>query len=153
MKISGTYLDRLLLIILPLLVVVWLFHSLVKKEDLEANVYIFLIFAGVLWIIDSCVLALKKIKPLYLKDTVYIGDRKIDPKCIIKIIPLTQGARWEYKSIEIQVLADGKIEKFRVLPKPVFFINYIMGHKSSTIKILVDRFPELKDKVSDEVRE
>ncbi len=143
MTLSGTYLDRLLLNVLPWTIFAAIF-SYFSGGDF--NVYVLIILTTILWAIDTLIIyfKFKKPKPLRVNDSLWIGDENISPTDIDTITPVTdQRMKWSLKMIEFS-LTDGR--KLMVIDKPQTFVENLMNKPSKTLKKLFAEYPELKTK-------
>jgi hypothetical protein len=151
MRISGTLLDRLIIKILPLCLAFGLVFYLTTNKTLLEFAKPF--GAAILWLFDSMTILAKKIKRLSIKDNyLTFGKDVISFQDILSITPRKDKRRGiDIKTIEIEYLKDGSINKKRTITKPTFLD--LFGKKFKTVDILVDKFPNLRDKVMDETEE
>ncbi|MGD1892217.1 MAG: hypothetical protein ACFB15_16715 [Cyclobacteriaceae bacterium] len=105
------------------------------------------IFTLVLMVIENLI-ATYRTHPLYLKETIYIGNRRIEPSSILGITELSEGTHGKYRTIEFQIEEGENTIKLRVLPKPVFIFKDLKGCRSKTLQTLLDHYPALRDKTS-----
>lgn len=144
MIISGTYLERLVLVILPITIPITLLLYFSTGEFI--NLLIGIILAFLIWLLDTIIIY-KKYKPKKVKfeKILLISDEKINLENIKSITPISdERMRWNFKLVVI-TLSDNRI--FHFIEKPQFFINDIMDKPSKSIQIIIDYVPELKDRI------
>src|SRR5688572_20276786 len=150
MRISGSYIDRLFIGILPLMIIavllVRIFMSFMATSANNLVVPVGILVTSILWLFDSLVILKRKTKSLVLNNGIYFGGELIDPKSILKIVPFNCGTtRWEIEMIEFTI-ADGRV--IYVLDKPYsFFKPFMKSTPSKTVRLLVNAYPGLKAKV------
>lgn len=147
MIISGTYLERFILIILPIVspITVILFIATGEYYTLLVGILI----AFLIWLFDTITLYKKYNKPVEVKieKQLTVNNVVIDLNDIISITPITdERMRWSFKLVTI-TLSDNRIIYF--IEKPQFFINYILDKPSKSIQIIIDNLPELKNKIQE----
>jgi hypothetical protein len=144
MRINGTYLDRLLWCVLPYMIIVGstLYVFIGEKIDL----LILLIPTTLLWLLDSSTIYFKKLKTLRINQTLFFDKKEITSDNIVQIKPekIVQG-RFTYNAIKFTVRENGKLEKYRVLAKPILIFS---KKRSKTFDLLFEQFPELELKLS-----
>ena len=148
MRISGNYLDRLLINILPLVALVSTILHFARTNDLKQTIIIFFISSAAFWIMDAVVIFFKFKKPKVLKfdTTLSWGGRRILSNEIFRIRPITDKRyRWSFDMIEVS-LTDGTT--FFLIDKPNHFIADMLGKPSKTIERLTELYPELDEKVT-----
>ena len=149
MRISGSYIDRLFIGILPLMIIavllVRIFMSFMATRG-NNLVLVGILLTFIFWLFDSLVILRRKTKSLVLNNGIYFGGELIDPKSILKIVPFNCGTtRWEIEMIEFTI-ADGRV--IYVLDKPYsFFKPFMKSTPSKTVRLLVNAYPGLKAKV------
>jgi hypothetical protein len=144
MIISGTYLERLVLVILPITIPITLLLYFSTGEF--NNLLIGIILAFLIWLLDTIIIY-KKYKPKKVKfeKVLLINDEKINLENIKSITPISdERMRWSFKLVVI-TLSDNRI--FHFIEKPQFFINDIMDKPSKSIQIIIDYVPEIKDRI------
>lgn len=147
MRISGTYLDRLYIKVLPFTGSLFLFGLLIVSDKL----LVFLSFLGLslfIWIQDMLYIHFKhkKLQSLHVDNgTIRIGTELIFPDNIEQINPLKimQG-RIAVEVLEFH-LANGSC--LRVLDKPVNIWTVTSNKPSKTVMSILDEFPELSNKI------
>jgi hypothetical protein len=148
MRLSGNYLDRLLISVLPWTFIISIIIHLTKGDnDLKRTAFVFSITTAAFWLMDTLIIFFKFRKPktLKLQSTLIWGDREISPKDIFSIRPITDKRyRWSFDMIEVQ-LTDGTT--FFLIDKPNHFIADIMDKPSKTLKGLTEEYPELDEKI------
>lgn len=148
MRINGTYLDRLLWNVLPWTMLVGLFIYL-TKGSIE-----FVVLVGLtvlLWLMDTLIIYFK-FRPSTLKytatDDLFINKNKINITDITTITPIyDQRMKWSFKMIKLS-LADG--QTIMIIDKPQIFYKEILNKPSKTLKILFEKYPDLKSKLTSE---
>lgn len=148
MRISGSYTDRLLINILPWVALVSVIIHFTNTNDFKQTAIVFFITSVALWLMDTLIIffKFKKPKTLKLDTSLYWGERVILPKDIFRIRPLTDKRyRWSFHMIEFG-LSDGTT--FFVIDKPNHFVAEILGKPSKTLKKLMEKFPELDEKIT-----
>src|SRR5688572_11254087 len=149
MRISGSYIDRFFIVILPLMItgvlLVRIFMSFMATRG-NNLVLVGILLTFIFWLFDSLVILRRKTKSLVLNNGIYFGGELIDPKSILKIVPFNCGtARWEIEMIEF-TMADGRV--IYVLDKPYsFFKPFMKITPSKTVRLLVNAYPGLMAKV------
>jgi hypothetical protein len=143
MILSGTYIDRLFLVVLP-----WSIFAgtIIYISEGEINIQALLIFTVALWITDTLIIyfKFKQPKTLRVNDSLWIGDEAISPIDIQTITPVSdKRMRWSFKMIEF-LLKDGR--KFMVIDKPQTLVEGLMNKPSKTLKKLFAEYPDLKTK-------
>jgi hypothetical protein len=146
MRLSGNYLERLFVNVIP-----WtLFASLVilmVRERIEKTVVTFLISTCAFWLLDTLVIFFKFKNPRSLKssNTLTWGGELISPHDIIEITPiLDKRFKWSFRMVQF-LLKDGR--QFMVIDKPQTVIEDFMNKPSKTKKRLIEQHPELMSKV------
>ena len=151
MRLSGSYLDRLLYNILPVTIFAGLIFYFTKPNTqfffaIEALIGISITY----WILDTIIIYTKFKKPKQLKineGCLFINQEKINPTDIDKVTPLNdRRARWLFEMIELK-LKDGRT--FMFIDKPQTIIS-IFNRESQTITRLIKEYPELKTKIKSE---
>lgn len=152
MRINGTYLDRLLQNIVPLIGPIGVFFVAGSEHT---KFYHIVGFIGLFWALDTFIMSLKRPKTLRIgQNRILIGNSEFVPSAILKVTPmLDKRQSWDFRTLEFEVLNSGVTEKLRVMAKPVFFISDLMGRKSKTIRLLLEKFPELEEKFYEEIIE
>lgn len=146
MRISGNYFERLLWNVIPWTFIVALIVLFVKGGTKTA-IFAFLISSTAFWIMDTLIIFFKFKNPKKLStDTLLNWNGRIIPTNeITKITPIKDNRyRWSFKMVELQ-LKDGT--SFMIIDKPQNFIFEIMSKPSRTIKLLLEKHPELKEKI------
>ena len=147
MKLSGTYLDRLLICIIPWTFTVGGLLWFLDRSD--ATLYGFSILTGALWLLDSCIIFFKFRQPKVLrwKNALYYGTRLISPNDIATITPVTDNRpRWSFEMIELK-LQNGEI--LYTIDKP-HLLAFFNDKFKKTIASLVTHCPELESKIAPE---
>jgi hypothetical protein len=149
MRLSGNYIDRLLINVLPRTLIISIIIHLTKVDtDFKRTAVVFSITTAAFWLLDRLIIFFKFRRPktLKLQSTLLWGDREISTKDIFRIRPITDKLyRWSFNMIEVQ-LTDGT--NFFLIDKPNHFKADIMGRQSKTIKHLLAEYPELDEKVT-----
>lgn len=149
MRLSGNYFDRLLVNVLPwTLIISIIIHFTKNDNDFKRTAIVFSISTAAFWLMDTFIIFFKFRKPKTLKfqSTLLWGDREISPKDIFRIRPITDKRyRWSFDMIEVS-LNDGTT--FFLIDKPNHFIADILGKPSKTIKLIIEEYPELDEKVT-----
>lgn len=149
MRINGTYIERLFVVILPLMIagilILWLLVG-VTKINLNELVFVCTIIACFFWLIDSIWIATKKVKSLILDNGIYFGGELIAVTSIIKIVPFNNGTtRWEIEMLEF-TLSDSRV--IYVLDKPYpIYKPFLKNTGSKTLALLIKYYPGLKSKI------
>jgi|GEM_PF-5452879 len=144
MLLSGTYLDRLFLNVLPYtggIFITYYFSGELRYWP------IIMILTALLWILDSAVICIKFKNPkkLRYRGNLWIGKQIIQTDDICSITPVTdQRFRWSFEMIEI-LMKDGT--KHMIIDKPRTIIASITDRPSGTMKGLIKLYPELKVKM------
>ncbi|RFC53663.1 hypothetical protein [Brumimicrobium aurantiacum] len=147
MTISGTYLDRFISIILPIVLLVSVILIITTREIYTLLVGI--IIALLIWLLDTIILYKKYNKPVQVKieKQLLVNNEVIDSNDILSITPITDNRiRWDFKLVTI-TLSDNRIIHF--IEKPQFFIHDIMDKPSKSIQLIIDNLPELKEKIQE----
>lgn len=150
MRLSGNYFDRLLFNVLPWTFTVSLIIHFTKSGDVKRTTIVFLISTFAFWLMDTLIIffKFKKPKPLRLDIKLIWGDTEILPTEIWRIRPIRDKRyRWSFKMIEVS-LNDGT--NFYLIDKPNHFVADILGKRSKTIKRLVEEYPELDTKITEQ---
>ena len=148
MRLSGTYLDRLLINVLPFTFIGSLIIHFAKKSSLEITLLLFGFTTLLFWALDSLFIFFKRLKTLRMDNGIYLDEVQVSPKDIIQIIPVSDSRRrWEFKTIKFIVKKEGSFETISVMEKPRSIIEDIMGKKSKTLGPLFEEFPELRKKL------
>ncbi len=148
MRLSGNYIDRLMVNILPWTLIISIIIHFTKVDDLKRTAFVFLITTAAFWLMDSLIIFFKFGKPKTLKlyTKLLWGDREISPQDIFRITPITDKRyRWSFDMVEFN-LTDGTM--FYIIDKPKHFIADILGRPSKTIKLLLNEYPQLDDKIT-----
>ncbi|HLP38086.1 hypothetical protein [Lacibacter sp.] len=149
MRINGTYIERLFVVILPLMIagilIVWLLAG-VTKINLNELVFVCTLIACFFWLIDSIWIATKKVKSLILDNGIYFGGELIAVTSIIKIVPFNNGTtRWEIEMLEF-TLSDSRV--IYVLDKPYpIYKPFLKNTGSKTLALLIKYYPGLKSRI------
>lgn len=146
MRISGTYIERLFIYVLPLMLFGYITLTLFMSNLNKIIIIVFSILTLVFWFIDTLWIFSKKIKPLIIDNGIYFGKEKIDIKAIDKIVNFNAGTtRWDINMIEFTFI-DGSI--INVLDKPQAFFQYFFTKApSKTTTLLFEKYPNLKTKL------
>lgn len=127
MRISGNYLDRLLINVLPVVALVSIISHFARTNDLKQTIIVFFMTSAAFWIMDTLVIFFKFKKPKVLKfdGTLSWGSREILPNEIFRIRPITDKRyRWSFDMIEVSLI-DGTT--FFLIDKPNHIIADILG--------------------------
>jgi len=148
MRLSGNYIDRLLISVLPWTFFVSIIIHLANSGDLKRTAFVFLMTTGAFWLMDTLIIFFKYKNPKILRfnSTLFWGDKEISPKEIFRIKPITDKRyRWSFDMIEVS-LTDGTT--FFLIDKPNHFLADILGKPSKTLKRLTEEYPELDEKIT-----
>lgn len=150
MIVSGNLFERLVVKILPLSFIFGLPFYLITNKTVDHFIKPFVWAIIILWTFDSLTILSKKVTRMKITgDQVILGKDRIHSDDILSIVPRKDKRRGiDIKTIEIEYLKDGLTQKKRIITKPVFLD--ILGKKFKTIDLLVDRFPNLRDRVMEE---
>lgn len=153
MRISGNIFDRLRIRILPVCLIFGILFFLMTDKSLTDFGKPFIAAIAILWLFDSLTILTKRIKQLSIDgNSLTLGKDVISFQDILSITPRNDKRKGiNIKTIEIEYLKDGQTKKQRTITKPIFLD--FLGKKFKTIDILVDRFPDLRDKVMEETEE
>ncbi len=153
MRVSGNILDRLVIRILPICVTFSLVFYLTSDKEPSQLIKPFIGTVLILWLFDSLVILSKGIKRLSIHDArIQFGQDKILSEDILSIVPRKDNRRGiDIKTIEIEYLKDGLSKRQRTITKPTFLD--LFGKKFRTIDLLVEQFPNLRDKVMEETED
>lgn len=153
MRISGNIFERLVVKILPLCFSFGLLFYLTTNKTVDQFAKPFIWTIMVLWTFDSLTILSKKIKRMTIVNNhVILGQDRILSDDILSIVPRKDKRRGiDIKTIEIEYLKDGLTQKQRTITKPIFLD--IFGKKFKTIDLLVDRFPNLRNRVMEETED
>lgn len=148
MNINGTYLDRLLWNVLPITFLVGLIIYLIEgKFEFVVLVGITILF----WLMDTLIIYFK-FRPSRLRHSatndLFLNNKKINTNEIFIITPICdQRMKWSFKMINL-TLTNG--ETITIIDKPQTFIEDIMNKQSKSLKILFEKYPDLKSKLTSE---
>ena len=149
MRISGSYLDRLLIKWLPIVILPWSLVLIIMGAPPEVALYITItkgfIIAFILWAFDTLLLVQKRIKSIYLKNGIIkIGSQEISPDDILSIRTVVdKRIGWNIKTLEVEFLVNDSIQRARFITKPVL-LNF--RKNSRTLSILEENYPFLKSR-------
>lgn len=147
-RLSGTYLDRLLFNIVPwILLMSILFYLL--KNDIKITLITFLLATIAFWIMDSVIIFFKYKNPKRLveKNGLFLGKQPLSNDNIIQITPLSdRRIRWSFELVELK-MSDSTIHM--IIDRPRTIIQEFNDKPSKTILRLITLYPELRDKISE----
>lgn len=153
MRVSGNIFERLIIKILPLCLTLELLFYLTTNKPVHQFAKPFIWTILFLWIVDSLAILPKKIKRMtIINNYVTLGQDRILSDDILSIVPRKdKRIGLDIKTIEIEYLKDGLTKKQRTITKPIFLD--LFGKKFKTIDLLIDRFPDLRDRVMEETED
>ena len=149
MRLSGTYVERLIVCILPITFIVCLLIYLTKKTSPNIVVGLFFGITLLFWIIDTLVFYFRKPKRLEVKGDIVIGRQKVNVVDImqIRLITYKPGRYWTWEFIEFVIKQGDSFQTVNVMQKPVTIIGTFQGVDSKTLSKLLNLHPELENKV------
>lgn len=143
MRLSGNYLERLLINIMPYTAIAGGIIYL-NANNSKDSFLVFIITTFAFWLLDISIIFFKFKNPGRLSfDTQLKYKGKILPYDEIdEIRPITDKRyRWSFEVVEF-VLNNGS--SFIVIDKPKLFFLSLLNDESKTIKLLLIKLPELK---------
>ena len=148
MRLNGTYIDRLIINIIPIIIIVSVLIHFTKEVSLKTNFIVGLMLTLFLWIGDSYVIYRRQPKSLNLENDIIIDHLSVSPQDIenIKKITYKPGLFWTWVYFVFTVKSGEVVNAITVIEKPQTLIETLMGKESKTLTPLFRKFPDLKDK-------
>ncbi len=148
MRLNGTYLDRLIFGIMPVMFLSMLFIYFFNQPSSKTLFVTGLICTLLFWLGDSYVVYRRRPKSLHLDHDLFIDGIKVSDNEIVDIRKITYkpGRFWTWDYFTFTVQRGGKMENINILERPHTLIHILMGKESKTLKLLFERFPGLKAK-------
>ena len=135
MTISGNFLDRLVVKVLPMGIFLGLIAAALAKDKLDTFIIFTLLLTTTLWFVDTLIIYQhfgSKLNKLKLTDKILFNDKIIDPAIILKIekvniYPSSIVNKWSINTIRFTLYDQ---TDFQILSKPhslLFYISYLFG--------------------------
>lgn len=146
-RLSGNYIDRLLINVLPWIIGVTIVFYFINKNQ-KTIIATFLLSTMAFWLMDTLIIFFKykNPKPLRYNKSLFWGTNVIAINEITKITPIIdKRSRWSFRMVEFS-LSNGTT--FMVIDKPQTIISDFANKPSKTVQLLVSIYPELKSRIS-----
>lgn len=146
MRISATYIDRLIWNVMPWTIGIGLVVAVPMGGD---GIVLIASLTLLYWSMDTLVIHFKY-KPISLKigdeGEMILNNEVLDPHEIASIIELHDARiNWSFEMIKI-TLVNGM--EFYFIDKPQNIVYYLLGKPSKSLRLLFKRFPHLENKLS-----
>ena len=148
MRLNGTYLDRLIIKIIPITVIASVLLYFSKQTTLKSIVLAGIILTLFLWILDSFIIYRRHPISMKLTDELFFDNILISPSDIedIRQITCKPGRFWTWEYFEFSIRIGNDLKIFNVIEKPQTLIETWLGKESRTLTPLFTRFPDVKKK-------
>ena len=148
MRLNGTYIDRLMFNILPIIVVAMTFVYFIKQASLKSTCIAAFLFILFFWAVDSYVIYRRHPKSLRIDHGLLIDRSKVSVTDIVDIRKVTYkpGRFWTWDYFIFSIKEGSALKTINIIEKPQTLIEIILGRKSKTLTPLFVHFPELKEK-------
>ena len=149
MLLSGRFIDRLIIKILPITACVSILLYFSKTKSFESLFAAFVLITLFFCIVDFGVMFYIKPKRLRANGALILGSKKIEAADICSIKPTTYKlGRLGWNFIQITFKQSHAFETMNVMEKSTTYIGLIKGKDSKTLSALLKKYPELEEKVT-----
>ncbi len=143
MRISGTYVERLLILWVPVAITLMLLIALKLGAKVLTSVFLFfpIMLVFLPWMIDCVILFFMALKPLRIDHEIHIGEIRLSPSAILSITPVARRfGKFDYSLVEFVFVRGSITEKICILAKPVSILGVFRGEKSKHCRCYLKNF-------------